>query len=263
MSIEKTIKSQSRNSLADNWIPAAAGFLILFAAGIIAYLTTEILGYFGNIWTEDGLLKSGAEIPFTVSICCGVLAAVLISPLKNGFNKLCYNISVTGKADVQDLFYFFFRNKYIVTLEYNLITALKVILRILLGLIPYFIVKAMTLLFSIELLTTVTANDIFAAVEIILFILGIIAGLILSIPLLLSEFAYVEFDGDLGKTFSASRAIIKEYRKSYFTLFFSFTPWILLCYLVLPAFYVFPYIVTSFANSSKWLLKLYKEGKIV
>ncbi len=262
MSIEKTIKSQSRTALSDNWITVVSGFFLVCAAALLVYLTGLISGYIGNIWDENGFLIRGNEIFFTVTVCLAVITAVLISPFKNGFYKLCYNISLTGNADFSDMFYFFKGNKYIITLEMNLIIALKALLRFVLGLVPYFIVKALTVFFSVELLTTVAANEIFSAVEIILLVIGAIAGVLLSIPLFVYQFAYIEFEDDTEKVFNSSKSIIKKYKKNFYTLFFSFIPWIAMCFFVLPAIYAVPYITTSFADSSKWLLKLYKENKI-
>ncbi len=41
-------------------------------------------------------------------------------------------------------------------------------------------------------------------------------------------------------------------------LYFGFAGWIALCFFVVPAFYVLPYISTSFATSAKWLISIEK-----
>ena len=38
-------------------------------------------------------------------------------------------------------------------------------------------------------------------------------------------------------------------------LIFSFTPWILLCLLILPMLYVIPYMTQSLCVSAKWMTK--------
>ncbi len=263
MNIIEQLKSQSRNALKDNRVAATAGVLLFAAAISFVYIVFLIMGTAGDIWDENGALKAGNDIFITVMMCICVLTAVAVSPFKNGFMRLCYNIAKGNKGDVSDMFYFFKRNKYLNTIEFNLIIALKVLFRLILGLIPYFAVKAMTYFFSVQLLTTVTANDIFEVVSAVLFVLGCIAGLILSVKLFADEFAYIEYEDDLDSVFKVSKIIKKKYSKSYFALFFSFAPWILLSLLVIPAIYVLPYLTTSFANSSKWLILLYKEGKIV
>lgn len=263
MSKEKTIKAQASSALSGNWVTAVAGLFFVFALGLIIYLCTQLAETIFGIWTEDGMLKEGGDTVFTVIISAAVLGYVLISPVKNGFFKLCYNLSKGARADFGDLLYFFKRNNYIDTVEFNLLIAIRIIINILLALIPYFLIKAATIIFSVQLLTTVTANEIFSVINIILFILGIIIGLFLSVRLLTAEFAYIEFGNDFKTVFTASRAIVKSYKKDLNGLFYSFIAWISLCFFVLPAIYVIPYFTTSFANSSKWLLKMYKEGKIV
>ncbi len=263
MNINETIKSQSGNALKDNRIAATAGFLLLAAAISFVYIVFLIIGTAGDIWEENGAVKAGNDIYFMIMMCICVLTAIAVSPFKNGFMKLCYNIAKGNKGDVSDMFYFFKRNKYLNTIEFNLILTLKILLRIAIGLIPYFAVKVLTYFFSVQLLTTVTANDIFEIISAVLFVLGCIAGLILSVKLFADEFAYIEYEDNFETVFKASKTIKKKYSKSYYALFFSFVPWVLLSLLVIPAIYVLPYLTTAFANSSKWLILLYKEGKMV
>ncbi len=263
MNVEKKIRSQAKEALDGNWLAVISGFFVLCGAVIIAYVFTLAAGSLFNIWTEDGLLRRGCDITLTVIVCVSVLIFLLLSPFKNGFYKICYEIARGRKADFGDVFYFFKRNKYLNTLQFNLITTVKIILNILIGLIPYFIFSLVTYLFSIELMPTVEANEVVFYAKTAIASLGLVFSVINCAKLFLTDFLYIENDGDMDGVFKASRAILKVHKNSLKKLFLSFTFWLALCFFVVPGIYVVPYMTASFAQSSKWLIILYKEGKLV
>lgn len=262
MNIEKTIRSQAKSALNGKWVAVTAGFFLLSAVVSLLITLVYVFGNFFCIWTEDDVIKNGYETAFTVIVCISVLIGVFLSPFKNGFLKLCYDIVSDKEADFGVMFYFFKRNKYLTTIQFNLIMAVKIIINILIGLIPYFILSQITYFFSIQLMPTVTANEIVFYIKIALVVLGIIFAVIRSVRLFITEFLYIENDADEKGIFQAARKINKKHGKSQRKLFYGFIPWIALCFFVLPMIYVFPYLTATFANSSKWLIKLYKEGKI-
>lgn len=264
MKIEKQIRFQAKDALKDNWISPLSGLFLLIAVNTLLVTLVYTAGFFMNIFTDEGELKSGCVITYTIIVCSSVLIAVLISPLKNGFMKICYKLSNGEEADYGDMFYFFSGNKYFQTLQFNLILAVKIIINILIGLIPFFILNITAWAFSLQLLTTVTANEIFSYANITLFVLGIIIAVLLSVKIIVSEFIFIDNDADdLAEVFAASRNILKKHKRDINNLFYSFILWIALCFFVFPALYVIPYITTAFATSSKWLIKLNKEGNTV
>lgn len=261
MNIEKNIRAQARNALSGGWVTVIAAFFLL---SMLIYLSNCVImsfSNFTNIFTDDGKIKSGADVTFTIISCSAVLILVLLSPFKNGFYKICYQLSNGEKADFGEMFYFFKGNKYFTTLQFNLILALRIIVNLLIGLIPYFLLNLTVYLFSLQLLTTVAANEIIEIIRVILVVLAIVFAVFRSSALYITEFLFIEYDGECSsRLFKMSRAITKRHGKDLRRLFVSFLPWIALCFFALPAIYVFPYITTAFATSSKWLIKLYKEG---
>lgn len=261
MKIEKQIRFQAKDALKNKWVSPISGLFVIIAAITLLVNLVYSAGFLTNIFNEEGNLKNGFDIAFTTIVCTAVLIAVLISPLLNGFMKICYSLSKEEDTGFGDVFYFFLGNKYFQTLQFNLIISVRIIFNILIGLIPFFILNSITYFFSIQLLTTVAANDIFGYVSTALFILGIIIGVLLSIKLIISEFVFIENDGEnLSDVFKTSRAVLKKHKTDLNNLFYSFIPWIALCFFVLPSLYVIPYFTTSFATTSKWLIKLQKEG---
>lgn len=263
MNIEKQIRSQAKEALNGNWTAVISGFFVICGALVTAYVFTLAAGSLFNIWTEDGLLKRGCDGILTSIVCISVLIVILLSPFKNGFLKICYETTNGRKADFSDIFYFFKGNKYLNTLQFNLLIAVRIILNILIGLIPYFIFSLITYLFSIELMPTVTANEVVFIIKIVLISIGIAFAIINSSKYYLTDFLYIDNDGDTTDVFKASKAILKVHKKSLRKLFLSFVFWLALCFFIIPSLYVVPYMTTSFAQSSKWLIILYKEGKLV
>lgn len=262
METEKKIRTQAKNALNGNWTAAAAGLFLIFALSLLLFLlyyfAVNIINIFnGN--TYDGVY----EASIVILICLLVLSGFALSPVLNGFFKICYNIANKKEADFSDAFYFFKRNKYFTTVQFNLIIAFKIILNFIVGLIPYFAVTLITGIFSLQLLNTVIANEVFFSVQAFLFALGATFAVIRSLRLFITNFLYIENDRiDFQEIFSISRKINKIHSKDLTLLFFTFLAWIASCFFVLPAIYVIPYFTTAFANSSKWLIQLYKEGKI-
>lgn len=263
MNVEKTIKAQSREAMNGKWTSLVAGFLLLAAMVFLVVTGVDLACTVFGIRTEDGALKPNTENVLTIIVCVGVLAFMLLSPIKNGFLKICYDIASGKDGELKDAFYFFQRNKYLSALQLNLLLTVRFIVNTLIGLIPFFILWAVTYFFSVQILTTVTANEIVFYIQLVLFIAGIIFGIIRSAKLYIAEFLFIENDGETENTLPVSKTILKKHGKDAFRLFISFIPWIALCFFVLPAIYVIPYMSTSFATSSKWLIRLYKDGKIV
>ena len=262
MSIEKTIRSQARYSLKENWIPAISGFFLLATVFFLLVTFVVCAGDIFNIWTEDGLLKKNCENTLMIIVCLAVLLGVFLSPFKNGFYKLCYDIADNKKADFASMFYFFKGNKCLTTLQFNLLIAVRIILYLIIGLIPYYLLSIATYLFSIQLMPTVEANETVSVLKTIFIILAVVFAVTESVKLFLAEFLFIENDGDSSEVFRCAKAISKVHGKSLRKQFLSFVFWIALCFFVFPLIYVLPYFSTTYANSSKWLIRLYKEGKI-
>ena len=93
-------------------------------------------------------------------------------------------------------------------------------------------------------------------------VLNIVFG---AVSVLLISFVYLFFvnyamflfiDDSNSNVFCCFGKGVKMFVKNFgntMKLYFSFAGWIALCFFVVPAFYVLPYISTSFATSAKWL----------
>ncbi|MGN0488558.1 MAG: hypothetical protein ACI4HO_04785 [Ruminococcus sp.] len=262
MEIEKTIRNQAKNKLENNWVGAVSALFVLFGFAVALILLFESLINIFKVYDNNGELKESSVATLILILFFTVAAGVFISPVKNGFLKYFYDLSNTGEGDLMSVFYFFFRIKrYFKTILFNLILIGIFILNMAITLLPYGILKIIDN--SVDIFSTVEAEQVGYIIYSILFGIGITAGIVLSLRLIFVEFLYIDNENkEAGYYFGkkATKLSIKHH-KDYIILVFTFLPWIMLCFFVLPALYVIPYLSESLATSSKWLIKLNKDGQ--
>ena len=260
MKTEKIIRSQAKESLKGNWTAAVSGVFVLLGALILLVIFYSMLLSLTGIISGDEL-KSGSETALIIILSSTFILAFALSPFKNGYFRLCYNIATDRSDGLRDIFYFFSGIKlYFKALQFNIIIMLKRILFSVIGFIPYILFA------TIKYLLFLTATDgmtkqFFDTSEAVIICLCVTITIIISIRLFIPEFVFV--DNYEANVFSISNVITKKHLKDYYRLVSTFLFWILLCFFVLPGLYVIPYFTTSLGTTSKWLINLYKEGKTV
>lgn len=245
MEIEKKIRTQARGALVGKWSTAVAGLFVVFGVISIAacLLFAGVSGF--DVYNEDDVLRQGSEPILCAVIGVVFLWLVIMSPIKNGFYRLCFNITNGRPAELSDIFYYF-RNGYFRTLGFNL----RIFIRKLLGAL---------FCFSLYILNLFTFQNVI--LESLYFGIGVTATAIWFVRLLPSQFVFIEFCGmRVSDVLRLGSRLGSEHLKDYLLLVFSYIPWVLLCFLVLPALYVIPYMNTALATTSKWLINIFKEG---
>jgi len=256
MRTEKIIRSQAKESLKGNWTSAVAGFFLLFAAFLIVQALFELLLSVTGVLSGEEVNKGSETKVLIISIVTFFLAFAL-TPFKNGFIRLCYNIALGRSDGLRDVFYFFSRiNLYVKALQFNIMMALRFVLYFFVALIPYILCLITDIIFF-----TTSENIAMTIIANVLLYLGIIAASFYSVRLFAYDFAFV--DNCEANPYRTANVILKNHSGDYYKLAFSFIFWILSCFFVLPALYVIPYFTTSLGTTSKWLINLYKEGKTV
>ncbi len=262
MKIERIIRNQAKDKLKNNWTGAVSALFVFFGFVIALVLLFEILISIFKVYDINGDFKKSAETTLNVILVVTLAAGMFLTPVKNGFFKYFYELSNTGESNLRTVFYFFFGIKrYFKTVLFNLIIMGITILNITITLLPYWILKIIDI--AVDLFPNVAAEQTGFIIYSILLGLGITAGIILSLRLIFIEFLYIYKDNmNLGFYFGkkATKLSIKHH-KDYIILVFTFTLWIILCFFVFPALYVIPYLTESLATSSKWLIKLNKDGQ--
>lgn len=259
MNKEKLIKNQALTALKGSWLVLIAMALMISAViiaisglGSIAQLITK------SVDVSTGLAKSGRE--FVYGLTDGLTYAVMFffSPLINGFFKSAYIVAHNEIPSFWELFAFF---------KSPVLYFKTILLNLILVLIMSAAVFAFSFGYLITIITDSLRTDNEAVITLLTAVLNIFFG---SVSVLLVSFVYLFFvnyamflfvDNPNTNVFCCFGRGIKMFVKNFgntMRLYFSFIGWIALCFFVVPAFYVLPYISTSFATSAKWLISIEK-----
>lgn len=255
MSTEKTIKNQAKKSLEGNWTIAISALFFVCAIAVLIIAGSSILTESFNLHSVSDLenLDDGSAFLYGIITLIGNLAVCAVSPVINGVVKIFTNISMHGKTEIGDIFYYFknagdyFRSIFVNYVVYFCFSFIGGILDI------YGFVTAKI---GVSLQNGVKF-DILTA----LLILALIASIIIKIIVYIIFVHYTLIFHSMFDSFNFTMSIKFAIRHFGATikLLFSFLGWILLCFFVVPAIYVVPYFISSAAVSTKWLYALDKD----
>lgn len=260
MSSEKIIKNQAKTSLKGNWLTLIASLLFAFTVALaITQLYSLLLVAFDIIDINTEEIKSGG-FPLLFAISVGVIIfSFFLTPIINGVIKMFCDISKGKKAEIKDIFYYFKGSKrYFKTLYINLLLFLSF----------YAFSNIFDLYLYFKLFTGRALNDghsfDFLSLSLILaFIFSVIIKILVYLVFIhypLIAYSYNESISNKNNAFADTFGLLKFSFVNLSTtinLFLSFTGWLLLCFFVVPAFYVLPYLLTACTTSAKWLLLSY------
>ena len=244
MNKERIIKQQARESLRGNLLVLLSGVVLTTALIFgIYYLFFLILTCFGAADAETEQVVSGMEPVCFAALCGCAVISFALSPFINGFMKAAANAAVTKNCEITDYFYFFSGARYLKTVALNLILTL------------------ITSLISspVRMFTTVwkyMGNELLPAAEVALSVVSVILTVIVAMLFAHYPLCAYALDDSRGLGYYAFALIgfsFKNFGK-LLRLTLSFAGWILLCFFVVPALYVVPYMETAFLNSARWLL---------
>lgn len=255
MSTEKKIRLQAKQKLNGKWVLALAAVFTVFGALFAVYLVFSLFATIGTSISPDGEVSLLSVGIVTFGALLTISAAVILMLVKNGFFRIFYNIANSKPAQYSDLFYYFKNGRYIKALGFDLIMTLKKMLWALICFLPY--IAASVISYSDSSRAGLVFQSIF-------FALGLAAYVLNTLKYFWTEFLYNDDDYiDISTAFRVTGYVVKKRRGDIYMLFCTFLPYMALCFFVLPALYVLPYMLTSAATSAKWLFKLYKDGKMI
>lgn len=262
MNKEKLIKNQALTALKGSWLVLIAMVLVISSViiavsgiGSIVQIITK------SVDTSTGLAKSGKEFVYELINFVTLAVLFFFSPLVNGFFKSAYTVAHNEIPSFWDLFSFFKTPRL-----YFKAILLDLMLTAILSLAAF----AFDFGYLINIITDSIQTDNDSIIKLLTAVLNIFFG---SISVLLISFVYLFFvnyamflfaDNPDTNVFVCFGKGVKLFVKNFgntMRLYFSFIGWIALCFFVVPAFYVLPYISTSFATSAKWLISL-EKGRI-
>ena len=242
MEKESIIRKQARKALSGNWIPFISALMTVFTAIMAAYLIGVVLAFATG--ADD---EAAPEWLTFICFLTMTVALMILSPLKNGFMRMCYKRTLGNRADYSEMF-FYFRSKssYARALHFNVMLFMRFAVYCVLCMLPNIICAIFIgqgILYSV------------------LFGLGTAGLIVLSNGLIIREFTFADSDiASVEETNRLASKINRSHRLDLLALTYSFIPWLALCFFVLPVLYVMPYFFEAHAVSAKWLIKLHKEG---
>ena len=248
MSPSAIVRAQARLTLKGNYVAAVAAFAILLLPVYINQGLSYVIGAFLMAAFSDAVLIGALGIIILTPL--SIIVGVLLSPLFNGYIRLFYQAALTKQFDMKALFYYFQKGKYQKTLLLNLSFLVRIMLPAILCFLPLFLYEILCYSFFQGFTETVLFKDF----SFILSILSMILLILYAMKYFVLFTLYcTDEDEDIRELFIRSKRIMKHQKSAATSLFFSFTPWMLLCILILPALYVVPYMTQSLCIGAKWM----------
>lgn len=264
MNSEKIVKKQARKSLNGNWVQIIAAISAVCVIFITALFFIYAAGTAFNFFDADtGELLN--DLAFLMVLLCAEGVLAFAAPAFNGVLKMCSNVVLTGKTEITDLFYYFRdKGRYFRTLllDVVLIYVYSVLVNVL---DVYNYVASFT---EVSLSDGLFANSAETTLTLMLLLAGVISIAVKVVVFLLFLYyplaAYAIDDSrGIGKyMFGFVPFSFRHFGKSL-KLFFSFFAWFLSCFFVVPAIYVLPYYLVSAISSTRWLIILDRNRRLI
>lgn len=248
LSAEAIVKQQAREILKHNYPKAIIALLImLLPLYMIDGTTTVISCAFMNLIPESETAKLWI---YSVGYPVEFIAGFLLSPVINGYIRAYYRCAYTKDMDLKDVFYYFENGRYIEALSFNIRFILRMLIPTILLYLP---------LIAFEIISTNIGGDFYGGVfyrdiYFLLAVLSTIAVTFYALKYFTVFTACVDKEElNLKNAVEYSKFIMKNQTGSAAKLILSFTPWLLLCMLILPMLYVIPYMTQSLCVAAKWM----------
>ena len=253
MSTEKIIKKQAKNSLVGNWSLIICALLVLCAVAILLNsIFYFIISNFKLVDIKTGVVFSQRKFIYNLVTVIITATAIFVSPLINGVLKMSGEVALNSRTEIFTLFYFFRSFKrYVKTLCLNIVLAVLCAV-LLYGLDVYALISH---LLKADLHSDagfdIITLALFAAYTVTIVIRILIYLIFVHYPLM--TYSLDDSKNVLKYLFGYIGFAIKNLGNSI-KLLISFAGWIVVCFFVVPTFYVLPYLMTSATISAKWLL---------
>lgn len=250
LSPQAIVRAQARAALKNNYARAVIAFLILMLPVFLLDAASTVIVIMLNMLISDSDIASITSL-ITV-ITATLIGGVLASPFINGFVRVFYRNAFTGDMDLNDLFYYFEGGRYHHTLALNLTLILRLLIPAALAYLPVILFSIICTRIGGSFVNSVLYNDFY----VILTILSTIILTLYSLRYYALFTVYVENENlSICELFRTSKHIMRSQSVSAAKLIFSYTPWMLLCFTVLPMLYVIPYMTQGLCIGAKWMTR--------
>ena len=132
MSAENVLKKQTKVILGkNNWMKSVTGFLCVLTSLAIPFM----LIYFSVAFLDDSFLKNNtvdfSEMnPVNAGICIvsavlSLIVFVMLLPVYTGYIRFIAGCRNSQSGDIEDIFYYFQKGKYLDTVQLNMIILIR------------------------------------------------------------------------------------------------------------------------------------------
>lgn len=252
MSIESTLKKQSKAILAkNNWAKSIVGFLCVSTMFCLLYIIICIASLFmGEDFTTVTENPVNMALVFGISMI-GLVVVILLSPIYTGYMKFIYECKNSKTGDIQNIFYYFAKGKYMDTIQLNLLLAVIHTLFLIICFAP-----GVVSLICAEIMPEY--ETVFQIVAVWLVIIGAIAYFLISRLYVMTQYLYVaDFNYRKEKDLiKASLYMVKKNYSKIINLYISYILWSLMCYFVIPVVFVYPYFKHTAVLSYSYIYEM-------
>lgn len=248
MSPSAIVRSQARQTLKGNYVAAVASFFILLLPIYLITGLNYVLDALFLQFTDDNFIIGVLEILILTPL--DIVIAILLSPLFNGFVRLYCQSAFTGEFRMSDLYYYFDKAKYNKTLMLNLSFTVRMFLPAILCFLPVLLYH----IFCFAFLQSFVGSVIYKDLSFLLAVMSAILLILYSLKYFVVMTVYCSNkEIDPKEYFRISKSIMQNQKHDATRLIFSFSPWMLLCLLIIPSLYVVPYMTQSLCIGAKWM----------
>ncbi len=243
MSAENVLKKQTRVILGkNNWIKSVVGFLCVLTSFAIPFM----LVYFSAAFLDDSVLKDNSVdlsnvnvINLAVCITFAVLSLVvfvMLLPVYTGYVRFIAGCRDSQSGDIEDIFYYFQKGKYLDTVQLNMILLIRKAVWFLVFSVPAVVMLYLSHQFGEH-------KTLFSICALWVGIFGFAGYLMVSRLYIMTQYLYVS-----NFNYRRERDIINAssymVRKNYgriISLYLSYILWGVFCFFVIPIVFVYPY----------------------
>lgn len=268
MSMHKLLKLNARRALRGRWGPAAAVTLMVLAIGFLFNLFEGVLNVTLGVAPFDDVrmtpnnlfddLANTSALALSIAFATAALAFVITTPLSLGVQRWFYRLGEGVLDEISTAFEFFgtFRLFW-----KSLLLCCSVWVRSALWSALFLLPGSLVIFFSAMVGDRSGTNrESFAAaggilVGCLLLVLGMLFAIIWCSRYYLARYYLMEnVRCSVRQAVRSSIASTKEYRCSIFLFELSFFGWYLLCLLVFPYLFVYPYHMTARGLYARYLM---------
>ncbi len=261
MKAEKTINKQARDILAKGNLPAAVGVTTVLAILVmtciyLSALLTDILNLCFEMLNIT-LIRDSLILYYALFVLIVIGTLVFVLPFFMGAVRFYYIMAKSEDACFSNLFYYIAKGRYFSTIGNMLRIVISHFWQAVISFLPGVLIFITAAVSAAEKDKLDFYNILWYAVSYAMIIGGIYLFSFVTAGKFLTMYLLIDANHlPARNALRISEQAMRGYEKSVHRILFLHLHLIVLCVAVIPLLFVIPYIMTSYAVSAKWIIKL-------